>query len=97
MVFGVSPSKVGWTEDVKGAPAAVAHGIPGVFDALKDKELEQETEGVDIAGLRGCLPPSLFGTHIAESAHDLTFAGPIGLQSEGGEIHFRKVELTPID
>ena len=25
--------------DVKGAPAAVAHGIPGVFDALKDKEL----------------------------------------------------------
>jgi hypothetical protein len=24
-------------------------------------------------------------------------AGPIGLQSEGGEIHFRKVELTPID
>lgn len=24
-------------------------------------------------------------------------AGPIGLQSEGGEIHFRKVELTPLD
>jgi hypothetical protein len=23
-------------------------------------------------------------------------AGPIGLQSEGGEIHFRKVELTPL-
>jgi hypothetical protein len=24
-------------------------------------------------------------------------SGPIGLQSEGGEIHFRKVELTPLD
>jgi hypothetical protein len=23
-------------------------------------------------------------------------AGPIGLQSEGGEIHFRKVEVTPL-
>jgi hypothetical protein len=23
-------------------------------------------------------------------------AGPVGLQSEGGEIHFRTVELTPI-
>jgi hypothetical protein len=23
-------------------------------------------------------------------------AGPIGLQSEGGEIHFRKVELQPL-
>jgi hypothetical protein len=32
----------------------------------------------------------------ANEAHDAeVLAGPIGLQSEGGEIHFRKVELTP--
>lgn len=31
-------------------------------------------------------------------AHDCdVLAGPIGLQSEGGEVHFRKVELTPLD
>jgi hypothetical protein len=31
----------------------------------------------------------------AATAADV-LAGPIGLQSEGGEIHFRKVELTPL-
>ena len=31
-------------------------------------------------------------------AHDCdVLAGPIGLQSEGGEVHFRKVELTPLN
>jgi len=37
------------------------------------------------------------GKKVNEATGADVLAGPIGLQSEGGEIHFRKVELTPID
>lgn len=36
------------------------------------------------------------GKKLAEACGLDETAGPIGLQSEGGEIHFRKVELTPL-
>lgn len=37
------------------------------------------------------------GQLINEATGCAVLAGPIGLQSEGGEIHFRKVELAPLD
>ncbi len=37
------------------------------------------------------------GEKINQAVDCDTAMGPIGLQSEGGEIHFRKVELTPLD
>ena len=37
------------------------------------------------------------GKTLNEATGADVLAGPIGLQSEGGEIHFRKVELTPLD
>jgi hypothetical protein len=37
------------------------------------------------------------GKTLNEATDAEVLAGSIGLQSEGGEIHFRKVELTPID
>jgi len=37
------------------------------------------------------------GKKVNEAGGATALAGPIGLQSEGGEIHFRKVELTPLD
>jgi hypothetical protein len=37
------------------------------------------------------------GKTVNEATDAEVLAGSIGLQSEGGEIHFRKVELTPID
>jgi hypothetical protein len=36
------------------------------------------------------------GKLVNEAKDALQLPGRIGLQSEGGEIHFRKVELTPI-
>lgn len=36
------------------------------------------------------------GVKVNEAAGAEILAGPIGLQSEGGEIHFRRVELTPL-
>jgi hypothetical protein len=37
------------------------------------------------------------GKEVNVASEAKVLAGPIGLQSEGGEIHFRKVELTPLD
>ena len=45
---------------------------------------------------RGRLTVHINGTLANEATVTETLAGPIGLQSEGGEIHFRTVELTPL-
>jgi hypothetical protein len=36
------------------------------------------------------------GTKVNEATGATVLPGRIGLQSEGGEIHFRRVELTPL-
>jgi hypothetical protein len=51
--------------------------------------MEIELEGGDLrVWVNGTLVNEAKGCEVTE--------GPIGLQSEGGEIHFRKVQLTPI-
>jgi hypothetical protein len=42
------------------------------------------------------LDVSVNGQPVNSAVAAEVLAGPIGLQSEGGEIHFRKVELTPL-
>jgi hypothetical protein len=42
------------------------------------------------------LEVSVNGKKVNEATVAEVLAGPIGLQSEGGEIHFRKVELQPL-
>jgi hypothetical protein len=42
------------------------------------------------------LDVSVNGTKVNSATVADVIAGPIGLQSEGGEIHFRKVELQPL-
>jgi hypothetical protein len=44
----------------------------------------------------GDLSVRVNGTEVNEANSLEALAGPIGLQSEGGEIHFRKVLLTPL-
>jgi len=39
----------------------------------------------------------LNGEKVNEASGCDVVAGPIGLQSEGGEIHFRRIELTPLE
>jgi hypothetical protein len=45
---------------------------------------------------RGAITVHVNGTKANEASDAEVLAGPIGLQSEGGEIHFRTVELTPL-
>jgi hypothetical protein len=39
----------------------------------------------------------LNGIQVNEATQAEVIAGPVGLQSEGGEIHFRTVRITPLD
>jgi len=43
------------------------------------------------------LTVSVNGTKANEAINADVMAGPIGFQSEGGEIHFRTIRLTPLD
>ncbi|MCL4180698.1 MAG: DUF1080 domain-containing protein [Verrucomicrobia bacterium] len=43
------------------------------------------------------LTVSVNGQKVNEAIDCEVIAGPVGIQSEGGVIHFRKIELTPID
>jgi hypothetical protein len=43
------------------------------------------------------LTVSVNGKKLNEAKDLDVLAGPVGIQSEGGEVHFRKIELTPIN
>jgi hypothetical protein len=43
------------------------------------------------------LTVSVNGEKVNEAVDCEVLDGPVGIQSEGGEIHFRKIELTPIE
>ena len=65
---------------------------------MKDAELppgEWNTYEITLDG--GDLTLTLNGELVNEATGLEVIAGPIGIQSEGGPIAFRKVELTPID
>ena len=44
----------------------------------------------------GAITVHVNGTKVNDASDAEVLSGPIGLQSEGGEIHFRTVELTPL-
>jgi hypothetical protein len=44
----------------------------------------------------GAVTVHVNGTQVNAATDAEVLSGPIGLQSEGGEIHFRTVELTPL-
>ena len=51
---------------------------------------------VEILAERGDYRVWINGTVVNEASDVEVSAGPIGLQSEGGEIHFRRVTVTPL-
>jgi hypothetical protein len=68
----------------------------GVTHMMPAEKQPGEWNRYDITLNGGNLSVSINGKKVNE-VHDCdVVAGPIGLQSEGGEIHFRLVRLTPI-
>jgi hypothetical protein len=77
------------------------HELGGDFVGVKKLHANENRAGqwnrVEIE-LRGRnLQVKVNGRLVNEATDCEVVAGPIGLQSEGGEIHFRKVRLVPLD
>jgi hypothetical protein len=87
--------------DVSRMRQATAHEMLGDMVGFRKTESKENPPGewnryeIRLAGPN--LVVHVNGTKVNEATGADVLAGPIGLQSEGGEIHFRKVELTPLD
>jgi hypothetical protein len=94
-----------WGMGLTGEPSrkrqAIAHELLGDMVGFAKIEGNEDPPGewnryeIRFAGPH--LVVHVNGKKVNEATDAEVLAGPIGLQSEGGEIHFRKVELTPID
>ncbi len=77
------------------------HELGGDFVGLKKFYANENRAGqwnrVEIELRGGNLRVEVNGRLVNEATNCEVIAGPIGLQSEGGEIHFRKVRLVPLD
>jgi len=76
------------------------HELAGDIDGVKkiaDAEVEPgQWNRVEILARGPHYTVWINGQKVNEAFGVETLAGPVGLQSEGGEIHFRRVSLTPL-
>jgi len=75
--------------------SAVAGKITGVKKAMAAEKTPGEWNRVEIEAREGKYTVRINGQLVNEVTGVEVMAGPIGLQSEGGEVHFRNVLLTP--
>ena len=75
--------------------SAVAGKISGVKKAAAAEKPAGEWNRVEIEAREDRYTVRLNGQLVNEVSGVEVRAGPIGLQSEGGEVHFRGVMLTP--
>ena len=77
------------------------HELTGDFVGVKKLHANENRAGqwnrVEVELREGNLQVKVNGRVVNEATDFGVVAGPIGLQSEGGEIHFRKVRLVPLD
>lgn len=77
------------------------HELGGDFVGVKKISGNEKAPGqwnhYDIVLNGGKLTISVNGKQVNEAFDCEVVSGPIGLQSEGGEVHFRNVYLTPLD
>jgi hypothetical protein len=81
--------------------AVKGHELGGDFVGVKkiigNEKPPGEWNRYEIVLKGPALTVSVNGKQVNQATDCEIVAGPIGLQSEGGEIHFRTVELTPLD
>lgn len=77
------------------------HELAGDFVGVKKKFANENKPGqwnrceIELRG--GNLKICVNGVPTNEAKDCELLAGPVGLQSEGGEVHFRNVRITPLD
>jgi len=74
----------------------VAGDIAGVKKLADTEKPAGEWNRVEVLAQNSCYTVWMNGQQINEASGVEVCAGPVGLQSEGGEIHFRRVTLTPL-
>jgi hypothetical protein len=76
------------------------HELGGDFVGVKKMSAQEKAPGqwnrYDLQLTGGRLVVKVNGRVVNEATNCEILGGPIGLQSEGGEIHFRNVRLTPL-
>jgi hypothetical protein len=80
--------------EVKAHP--VAGDIAGVKKLADAEKPAGEWNRVELLAQGGRYTVWMNGQQVNEASGVEVMAGPIGLQSEGGEIHFRRATLTPL-
>jgi hypothetical protein len=77
------------------------HELGGDFVGVKKRFANENKAGqwnrVEIEARNGTVQVKVNGALVNEATDCEVVAGPIGLQSEGGEIQFRKVRIVPLD
>lgn len=76
------------------------HKVAGDIRGVKKLEDAEKPDGewnqVEILAQGGTYTVWVNGRKVNEATGAEIVAGPVGLQSEGGEIHFRRVTITPL-
>lgn len=99
-VYGFHGMKI--SGDAARAVSVAGHKLGGDLSGVK-REVKgaEKTPGewnrYDITLRGGELSVEINGRKVNEATGCEILSGKVGLQSEGGEVHFRLVELTPID
>jgi len=98
-LYGFHGLKIDGAEDRK--TGALGHALLGDFVGIGKIEANENDPGqwntYEITLDGPYISVSVNGKKVNEANNVDILAGPIGLQSEGGEIHFRKIQLTPIN
>lgn len=74
----------------------LAGDLIGVGKMQANEKTPGEWNVAEVTLNEGKLEARVNGLLVNEATDCETVAGPVALQSEGGEIHFRKVEITPL-
>ncbi len=95
-MYGFQGFKIDGDKSRKSANPNVLGGLTSVKKIMRNEKKPGEWNKYEITANGGKITVMLNGKKVNEATGCDVRAGQIGLQSEGGEVHFRTVQLTPI-
>lgn len=95
-MYGFQGFKIDGDESRRFANPNAVGGLTGVRKALANEKEAGEWNRFEITAKGDTVTIVLNGKQVNQATSVDVRAGQIGLQSEGGEIHFRNVKITPL-
>ncbi len=97
-IYGFQGFSVSGAADrAKSAQTEMTGKLSGVSKIKGNEKEPGQWNKMDITAKGGQVTVRVNGQKVNEATHCEVVAGKIGLQSEGGEVHFRTVRLIPLD